>query len=369
MRRTVPILLTLLFLGGVAALATTVTPENLPRALEAQRGLVADNPGDGAAHNDLGNLLVLAGRYAEAEDAYRRAVEVDPEAASFHYNLALLLQQRGSLKDATRHLRRVVELEPGHAWAHFQLGVVLELRGRSRDAIAEYGVALQLEPGLAFPDVNPSVIESDLLTEAMLRGYRRGLVQPQAPRQYEDPGRITSLLLQSAGDEGLGEGAAEGSTEGAGAPAMEPAGQAAGAAGEADSGPPSEAGSRRRLNEGDLGEGPVNQATPLQGSGYRPPARPVTRFRPNQGGDDSTRTQRPARPSGGAASQGRPVGVVGVPGQVPRGAESSQGAQPDQPGSGRDLTQPDPRSRRTPRGVGSTGHLDTRLVPLETLAT
>src|SRR5690606_16991325 len=110
---------------GLAVLAAT-PPEYLPQALEAQRRLVADRPGDAAAHNDLGNLLLLAGDHAGAEAAYRQAVELAPERAPYHQNLALLLQQIDRPAQAQHHYRRVVELDPTNAWATYQVGALLE---------------------------------------------------------------------------------------------------------------------------------------------------------------------------------------------------------------------------------------------------
>ena len=328
-----PILMTLAtaLTLGLAVLAAT-QPANLPQALEAQRRLVADHPGDAAAHNDLGNLLLLAGDEAGAEAAYLRAVELAPDRASFHYNLALLLQQTDRPRRAVTHYRRVVELDPANAWAAYQLGVVNEARGRRHAAIEWYGRAFRLDPELAFPDVNPHVIESELTAEAMLRGYRPELVEPVAPRIYEEPGRISSLLVTRP-------------TVGEPVPADPIMGQepdrAGGGTGQARPLPggvvePDAATSvepqRRVLREEDLPTGPVNQAAPQGAPGYQPPAR-------RRGGVDA-----------GVA--------IGVP------------AQPGRPDDGRQAPrQPVPNERViVPRsgapfrpGLPSTGSLDTVL--------
>lgn len=356
MRRLTLILTTILLVAMAVVLGRDTgaleTPDNLPRALAAQRSLVAAHPDDASAHNDLANLLVLAGDLEAAEQGYRRAVELAPDEPAFHYNLALLLQQRGAFNKAAEQYRRVVELTPGNAWAHYQLGVIYEVKGLSRKAIESYGRALQLDASLAFPDVNPSVIESHLLTEAMLRGYRRGLSVPQAPRVYREPGRITSLLIQApeeGGDETPAE-AAGGTPEGTET--------AAPVRGETDGGPQADT-QERTLSQGDLNERRVNQATPQGRAGYRPPgSRPTTprtvrTWRPpseQQGGD--------AAGTAGRRSDQRPqAGAVAVPAPADAGREADEPQ--ERPGTGRRLA-PGPR---TPNGVGSTGRLEMVLEP------
>ena len=181
-------------LGALAAMAM-VTPPNLSKALEAQQMLVAQKPGDSDALNDLGNLLVMARRYPDAEQAYRQAVELAPDNADHRFNLGLLLQQMGKLDEAVKEFRQVLELQPEHAWAHFQIGSVYEQQGLRQRAVAAYAEAFYRNPNLALSEVNPQVIESGLVTESMLLAYRRLSDQPLTSPAYDDPSRIVGLLI------------------------------------------------------------------------------------------------------------------------------------------------------------------------------
>jgi len=271
-RTTLTILLAAATAAGALAVLAATPPANLSQALAVQRQLVAERPGDAAAHNDLGNLLLLAGDAAGAEEAYRQAVALAPDRAGYHHNLGLLLQQRGALRQARDAYLEVLRLEPANAWAHFNLGAIAERRGQARRAIERYGEALRLDPHLAFPDVNPAAIESELLTEAMLHGYREeAAAPPQAPRVYADPARITALLLPTPEPGAAAEPGTAGATD-AGPETPR----------EVETGPGGTRGAggaslvpRRVLTEDDLGEGPVNQAAPGDAGGprYRPPAR------------------------------------------------------------------------------------------------
>jgi hypothetical protein len=280
-------------------------PANLPQALEAQRRLVADHPADAAAHNDLGNLLLLAGDEAGAEAAYLRAVELAPDRASFHYNLALLLQQTERPRRALGHYLRVVDLDPTNAWAAYQVGALYEARGRNREAVEWYGRAFELDPQLAFSDVNPHVIESELTAEAMLRGHRSGALEHNAPRIYEEPGRISSLLvtpppvLVEAPADPIREQERARTTGGSGQ--ARPLSGAAAAPGTMTGGTVTGAEPQRRvLREEDLPSGPVHQAAPQGAPGYQPPVRRgggTTVVVPGQLGRPDDGRQAPRQPT------------------------------------------------------------------------
>ena len=186
----------LVALGVIAAItATAAVPPNLARTIEAQRRLAAERPQDAAVLNDLGNLLLMVPQPAEAEAAYRTAVEIDPNKASALFNLGRLLQQRGELREALGFYRRVVKLEPRHAWAHYQIGSLYEAWGQQSRAIESYARAFSLDPQLAFAEVNPHIVENQLVTESMLRAYKDGGTQPQAPVIYDEPSRIAGMLV------------------------------------------------------------------------------------------------------------------------------------------------------------------------------
>lgn len=182
-------------IAAFAIAAFAAVPPNLSKALEAQRRLVTEKPQDAAVHNDLGSLLLLADRNEEAEAAYRRAIELDPDKVSALFNLAQLLQQRKEKREALRLYDRVVDLQPNHAWAHYQIGTLYEGWGQDSKAVEHYARAFALDPQLAFKEVNPQIVENELVTEAMLRAYDETPGSPQAPRYFEERDRIVNLLV------------------------------------------------------------------------------------------------------------------------------------------------------------------------------
>jgi len=182
-------------MAAMAAIAAAPLAPNLAKALDAQHKLTVEHPQDAGAWNDYGNLLLLAHKVDEAESAYRHAVEIDPQKTSALFNLGLLEQQKGHRKEALALYGQVTGIEPQHAWAHYQIGAIYEAEGKAEKAIDAYSRAFALDPQLAFRDVNPQVVESKLVTQAMLKAYREGARSPEAPKVYDDPNRIAALLV------------------------------------------------------------------------------------------------------------------------------------------------------------------------------
>lgn len=322
----------LVALGAIAAIAATAAvPPTLSRTIEAQRRLAAERPQDAAVFNDLGNLLLMVPQPAEAEAAYRKAVEIDPDKASALFNLGLLLQQRGELREAHGLYRRVVKLEPRHAWAHYQIGSLYEIWKQQSRAVDSYARAFALDPQLAFPEVNPHIVENGLVTEAMLRAYRDGGTQPQAPRIYDEPSRIASMLVPppspAQGDE---EQAAAGSPQPPGAAGRQPAGA------------PTQGQGPTVLRERDLDRNnPAGQAQQQRGGTY--PQRPIPGSQP-----------RPLR------EWSRPEPTYQ---EIPQGFEPDQveeGAQPEP------VVTPPPGGVYYRPGVQSSGRLNLQVVPERT---
>ena len=284
---------------AVTLAAPAAAPPDLGRALAAQRTLAAERPHDPQVLNDLGNLLMLVGETEGAEEAYRRALEIAPEMTSARYNLGLLLLQTDRPRRAQEELERVLDAEPEHAWAHYQIGVILDRRGAERRAVKHYGRAFRLDPQLAFPEVNPHVIENDHVTEAMLTAYRDLPLAAQAPKTYEQPGRIVDLMIPTPQESAARAAAITGAPEpqpGAGMwprPSLGP-GEETPAALEGE----------RVLREGDLERGgPANQVV-VPGGVYVPPP---------QGG-----TRVPSRTYPPPDAEGRPPGALPTPGQPGR---------------------------------------------------
>jgi tetratricopeptide (TPR) repeat protein len=86
--------------SGIAA----VEASDHARALEYFGRAVPLNPADADLRVNLGNLLMIAGRFQEAEQEFRAALASSPNHAMSHNNLGLLLTRTGRMDEARRHL-------------------------------------------------------------------------------------------------------------------------------------------------------------------------------------------------------------------------------------------------------------------------
>ena len=264
-----------------AVLPATLEAQRVPAssvgpALAEQRRLVADDPGSADLWNDLGGLLLLVDRPAEAETAFRMAVAVEEDSATAHYNLGLLLLNDGRGSEGVEHFERVLESDPRHGLAHFQIGAARERAGDRDGAIAAYAKAFELDANLAFADVNPQIIESDLVLEALLHRDDATVRVSTTSSVFRERERLVELLV----------------------PPLEPAPSAN--EGEEES---------KSLGEGDLDRrGSLNRVRQPQAA---PPPEPVRRRRlPDNVGPSGVRQpgrrEREAAPATGRRS--RPVG-------------------------------------------------------------
>jgi tetratricopeptide (TPR) repeat protein len=103
---------------------------------------------DATTHYNLGLLMSMTGRLAEAEREYRRALALDPAHADARGNLGPLLARMGRSREAADELRRLVADDPENVSALTNLGVVLLERGRASEARPFLEEALRLAPGM-----------------------------------------------------------------------------------------------------------------------------------------------------------------------------------------------------------------------------
>ncbi|MEO6239337.1 MAG: sulfatase-like hydrolase/transferase [Vicinamibacterales bacterium] len=120
-------------------------------------GAVADNKragsagtaADGAfadpdALTALGNAYIVAGRYPDAVRTFTRLLALEPDNALAHENLGTAHLQSKNYKAAEASLRRAVQLDPALAGAHTALGVLLATTGRRNEAIEAWKRAAAL---------------------------------------------------------------------------------------------------------------------------------------------------------------------------------------------------------------------------------
>jgi predicted Zn-dependent protease len=135
-------------LGRYAKAIALYRLPDLPAALVAVDGLIAEAPDDPYFHELKGQMLFENGRIEDAIPPYRRAVELRPNAPLLRVGLAQALIESGaagSNAEAIGHLEEAVGREPTNAGAWRLLGIAQGrdgLEGVSNLSLAEYALLI-----------------------------------------------------------------------------------------------------------------------------------------------------------------------------------------------------------------------------------
>lgn len=138
-------------------------------AEEAFRQVLAIRPGNARDYANLGGALARQGKLEEAIGSYRQALELEPEDPWTLNNLALALADRGELEAAAARLDEALQIDPAYAEAHLNLGLVRSGQGRLDEALAAYRQALRVDPGLidAHTNLGSALAAAGRLQEAI----------------------------------------------------------------------------------------------------------------------------------------------------------------------------------------------------------
>lgn len=96
----------------------------------------------------LGEALLRAERWDEADRAFRAVLDAEPESAPAHRGLALAHLRRGRLEEAVRAALEAVALQYFFPAAHFHLGEALMRLGHDERAAEALEVALAQNPSI-----------------------------------------------------------------------------------------------------------------------------------------------------------------------------------------------------------------------------
>ena len=94
--------------------------------------------------------------------AYEQAIGVDPSRVDARINLGRLLHEMGRFAKAEQVYRKALEVCGGDSVVLFNLGVLLEDTGRKREALAAYEAALRADPALADGHYNLALLYGKL---------------------------------------------------------------------------------------------------------------------------------------------------------------------------------------------------------------
>ena len=141
---------------------------------------------------DLGSALGMVGRYDEAVDQFRSALR-QHETADVHFDLGLVYARQGRMSDAIRECEAALRLDPDHYGAHAQLGVALVATGALEAAVAHLRRAGELRPSAAIERVlSTAYAQAGRFPEA-LQAIERAIALANAAHADEEAARCAEL--------------------------------------------------------------------------------------------------------------------------------------------------------------------------------
>lgn len=143
----------------------------LDRQIQRTVDALRANPDAASLHNDLGQLLAQKGFPKDATVEFERAVEADRKFYPGWYNLGLMHASTGDNARARRDFAHTLSLKPGNAVALFQLGLMEEMSGNRAMATEHYAKAFSINRTLLDVRVNPRILDSKLIDEALIVMY------------------------------------------------------------------------------------------------------------------------------------------------------------------------------------------------------
>lgn len=116
------------------------------QAIEIFSELLASDPRNAVAHNNIGSALAKLSRFQESEEYFLSAVKLRPDFIEAYCNLGLVKRWRGYFDDSEKSLRMALKLNPSHMGARVSLGATLALSNRFHEAKGQFRKILKVRP-------------------------------------------------------------------------------------------------------------------------------------------------------------------------------------------------------------------------------
>jgi tetratricopeptide (TPR) repeat protein len=141
-----------------------------------EMAVALDEEGHTLARFHLANVLSGRGRVADAVVQYEKMLAVNPDNAEAHQNLGLALQRLGQFESALSHHEAALAIAPKSAVIRVSLADACRHLARHDDAIVHYAQALAINPGLTDAHINlGGCFHMTGRREQAIRSYQRAL--------------------------------------------------------------------------------------------------------------------------------------------------------------------------------------------------
>ncbi len=153
------------------------------------------DPGNAAAHCNLGNVLRNLGRREEVLACYDRALALESDFAEAHNNRGAVLQELGRPGEALASYEEALKADPHYAAAFCNRGTALQDLERHPEALESYDRAIALRPDYAKAFANRgAALQALKRHEEALASYDRALaLQPDLAEALNNRGNVLRL--------------------------------------------------------------------------------------------------------------------------------------------------------------------------------
>jgi tetratricopeptide (TPR) repeat protein len=168
-------------------------------AEQMYRKAISLNRSNPQPHIQLGLALEGQGSFDEAIKEFQRVIAIDPKSANAYNNIGAVLVKKAALGKATpdkaiEAYRRAIAVDPSYALSYNNLGLVLYKQGDTNEAIAKYGQAIQIDPKYLFAHWNLAyALQHEVKLDDALAEYRAAIECTNDRRQL-------AILHTSVGD-------------------------------------------------------------------------------------------------------------------------------------------------------------------------
>jgi predicted O-linked N-acetylglucosamine transferase (SPINDLY family) len=152
---------------------------------------------------EQGQRLHSAGRFADAEAAYRKILAQDPRQVAAIHLLGLLLLQQGKPSEGIQLMAQSVQMAPDNAVMCFNYGSALMQCGDSAGAVAQFRRALELQPNYpdAMNNLSVALSKTNQFEDAAVVARLALAQRPNSP----ESARNLSQALRGQGDQAMYE--------------------------------------------------------------------------------------------------------------------------------------------------------------------
>lgn len=116
------------------------------RAIVELKNVLAVDPTNAAACQEMATTYADAGMVADAESIYRKAIQLRPDYWGCYYSLGVLFWRNDRPDEAVEQFQRVIELTPDNMWGYNSLGAAYYNLDRLDEAHEMFGRSIAAQP-------------------------------------------------------------------------------------------------------------------------------------------------------------------------------------------------------------------------------